>query len=110
MPQVGCPRCGRQIPLHDSELSLLIECADCSARFYPMMPLDEPDVPVPVAAAVPQSGHVAHISRRDPLPDEAWSANPASSQRRRRKKKKERNWVPLVVGVTMGAMVLLASG
>jgi hypothetical protein len=70
---VPCPKCGRDIPLQEHELSWTIECARCGAQFVPSqaaaqapassLPLDDPALLGLVKGAEPGT----HIPHRVPL-------------------------------------------
>jgi hypothetical protein len=116
MPVVNCPGCGRDIPLEDHELVLRIECARCDTRFYPMIRAAAAPAP-----ATPEPAPVAPTPTPEPVLsqpteegfEDAWrrEGNRRDRPRRNRRPRKKRNsLVPLIVGLTLGLVVLLTSG
>ena len=110
MPQVNCPQCDRCIALEDAELILLIECAGCDARFYPMMPLDGPLPSHPTRAKKPimQASTAIQASAAVAEPDAPNLDPPAKPKPKKpRKKKRRHNRTALFVGLGVGLVCLL---
>jgi hypothetical protein len=73
MPVVRCPDCFRNIPVSEADLSSVIECSVCEARFGPITPPDSsrtppapppPPLPPPVVANEEEPTHKAPSKRR----------------------------------------------
>ncbi len=116
MPVVNCPSCARRITLTMDELTMLVECAACSSRFYPVRPPDgvvTATVPPAVARCSPRSSlmHIDTERAAERLPateallPQSSSSVPGSARLRPRRKKKRTN-VLAVVAIVMGALAL----
>jgi serine/threonine protein kinase len=101
---VDCPGCGRKIPLRENELTMLIECAACDTRFYPVQPLDETlsSNSCQARARVPGSD----TFRQEPTSAEPGEVPLAPPRPRPRRKRKKQDWVPLIRGLALSAVLL----
>jgi hypothetical protein len=94
MPLVRCPDCGREIEVSREDLSSVIECAICEARFGPLLPR-APTSPLHAALAATENSNEDYVTER---------MLPRSGVRPKRQKAKPRLRVlPILLGIVVGA-------
>jgi hypothetical protein len=94
MPVVRCPDCFREITLSPEDMSRVIECSTCEARFGPLAP-----PPPPSAAPPPPPAPPAEVDEDDSI-----DADPSKPRVRRKrvKPKSGAHWLPIVLGIFIG--------
>ena len=95
MPVVRCPDCFREINLSQEDLSRIIECSVCEARFGPLAPAPPPPPPPP---APPPPRRTEDDEDKVPHTD---PSRPRTRGKRVQPKSMTR-FLPIVFGILLG--------